>query len=109
MQQDIAAIYQGVMDFITHAIHAAGAEPVVDMPVLNEKIEHLTNAINALPIEKRIQYRGELGVLFDALKELEETLMARKVAIQGEMESQPMHRAANTAYSKTNTMGKVEE
>ncbi len=102
--QDITTIYQGVMDFIKQAIAVAQSEPVADMDALNQKVEELTTTINELPLEKRMEYRGELGALFDALRELETTLTDRRSAIQGELGSQPHHRAANAAYSKINTI-----
>lgn len=108
MQQDIGPLYHEVMDFIENAMQAAGTEPVTNMDALNKQIEQLTLTINALPIEKRIEYRHDLGKLFQALKELEEKLTSRRNAIQGELGSQSAHRAANSAYSKTGTIGKVE-
>lgn len=101
MDSAIQKLYDEVMRFMKDAKDAAiNYDPLKDMHEMQHQVQALCEAINKLPLEKRVQYRDQLEELFGSLKSLEEELIAKRDSIREELSGVQTHRAASKAYVK---------
>ncbi len=109
MTPDIATLYTEVMDALGGARNQAEHSPVETMEALGTKIARFTTVVNALPLTERVGYTPQMTALFEALQQLESALIERREVLRQMMESERVHRVANTAYAKISQIGVLKE
>lgn len=106
MANEIERIYQGIMGIIEEAKVLLEDASLPDTDVMKREVEKLCKAINSLPVQQRVAYAGELGMLFDSLSELEEKLKAKRLEVGEMLADAPSRKAATKAYAKTDHIDK---
>lgn len=106
---DIEKIYQAVMGVVENAKKLLDDAELPDTDAMKLEVEKLCKAINALPIEQRVAYAGELGMLFDSLSELEEKLKTKRDQVGSMLSEAPTHKTASKAYVKTDQIDKKKK
>ena len=100
MSKQIQEIYDGVMAIITDSEALLDDVSVPDTDKIKSEVTRLCACINALPVQKRVAYADKLGVLFDALSELEVHLKQKRKIVGDMLAEAPTHKAATKAYAK---------
>lgn len=101
MTRAVIEIFQNIASYIHDLRSSLEEKGSVDVAELDDKLKMLTSQINALPLEKRLAYRTQLGELHDALLIFEHELIARKEMLRQQLQSVGTHHQANTAYRTT--------
>ncbi len=100
MSKQIQEIYDGVMAIIADSEALLDDVSVPDTDKIKSEVTRLCATINALPVQKRVAYADKLGVLFDALSELEVHLKQKRKVVAELLAEAPTHKAATKAYAK---------